>query len=146
MGINRRIVRLLSAIATNRVETVRGFIDQGNSTLERRVKEWEERLGINSDEPMGRETYDRKENEEARASSQHDTYPEGFVDDLRLFHLLPPSCLEEVKKARNREMKKFHPDHFPRESEKAETAKRITQIYNLAYERLKNAFAKVDSA
>ena len=56
------------------------------------------------------------------------------------FGLTPPSSLEEVRKARNREIKKYHSDHFVNDSERYETSKQIMQIYNAAYDRLKEHF------
>lgn len=67
-------------------------------------------------------------------------YPEQVVQDLANFSLKPPSSLAEVKKARNREIKKYHPDRFMDHPERAATAKEILQIYNASYERLKTFF------
>lgn len=63
--------------------------------------------------------------------------PRQTVDDLAAFGLTPPSCLDEVRKARNREIKKYHSDKFINDPEKLETSKQIMQIYNAAYDRLK---------
>jgi hypothetical protein len=66
--------------------------------------------------------------------------PRQVVEDLAVFGLTPPSSLEEVRKARNREIKKYHSDHFVNDSERYETSKQIMQIYNAAYDRLKEHF------
>ncbi len=66
--------------------------------------------------------------------------PRQVIDDLAVFGLVPPSSMKEVKKARNREIKKFHPDHFLNNPEKLKTAKEILQIYNAAYDRLKEYY------
>lgn len=66
--------------------------------------------------------------------------PQQVVDDLAVFGLTPPSSLEEVRKARNREIKKYHSDRFVNDSERYETSKQIMQIYNAAYDRLKAHF------
>jgi DnaJ-domain-containing protein 1 len=66
--------------------------------------------------------------------------PRQVVDDLAVFGLTPPSSLEEVRKARNREIKKYHSDRFVNDSERYETSKQIMQIYNAAYDRLKEHF------
>jgi len=63
--------------------------------------------------------------------------PRQVTDDLAVFDLKPPSSLAEVKKARNREIRKYHSDHFVNEPAKYETSKKIMQIYNAAYDRLK---------
>ena len=66
--------------------------------------------------------------------------PVQVVEDLAVFGLRPPSSLEEVKKARNREIKKYHSDRFVDDPEKYRTSKEIMQIYNAAYDRLKLHF------
>lgn len=66
--------------------------------------------------------------------------PQEVVDDLAVFGLTPPSSLEAVRKARNREIKKYHSDRFVNDAERYETSKQIMQIYNAAYDRLKTHF------
>ena len=63
--------------------------------------------------------------------------PPQIREDLANFNLSPPSSFSEVRKARNREMKKYHPDLHGGDPDKTETAKKIMQIYNASYERLK---------
>lgn len=67
-------------------------------------------------------------------------YPDQVVEDLGTFGLHPPSSLEEVKKARNREIRKYHPDRFLNDPDRLETSKQIMQILNAAYERLEKWF------
>jgi curved DNA-binding protein CbpA len=45
--------------------------------------------------------------------------------------------MDDVRRARNREVKKFHSDRFLNDPERLETSKKIMQIYNAAYDRLK---------
>ena len=66
--------------------------------------------------------------------------PPQVVDDLAVFDLVPPSSLEAVRKARNREVKKYHSDRFLNDPERFETSKRIMQIYNAAYDRLETYY------
>jgi len=66
--------------------------------------------------------------------------PRQVSDDLAVFDLKPPSSLAEVKKARNREIRKYHSDHFVNDPAKYETSKKIMQIYNAAYDRLKDYY------
>ncbi|MEA2083815.1 MAG: hypothetical protein U9O82_06140 [Thermodesulfobacteriota bacterium] len=66
-----------------------------------------------------------------------------FVENLALFDLTPPSSLDEVRKARNREIKKYHSDKFINDPEKLKTSKEIMQIYNAAFDRLKEYYGKV---
>lgn len=62
--------------------------------------------------------------------------PPQLVEDLANFGLIPPSSLEAVRRARNREVKKYHPDFYSGDSEKSETAKQILQILNASFDRL----------
>lgn len=71
-----------------------------------------------------------------KTDSSYSVYPPAVVEDLKTFGLLPPSSFDEVKKARNREIRKYHSDRFMHDSEKLETSKQIMQILNSAYERL----------
>lgn len=74
-----------------------------------------------------------------------DDYPKQIVEDLANFNLKPPSTLAEVKKARNQEILKFHPDRFMSDPARRETANEILQIYNASYERLKKFFQSQSS-
>ena len=67
-------------------------------------------------------------------------YPASVLEDLSLFGLSPPADLADVRRARNREVKKYHPDRFGQNPEKAHTAKEILQILNTAYDRLATFF------
>ncbi len=68
--------------------------------------------------------------------------PKQVVEDLSVFNLKPPSSLEEVHSARNREIKKCHSDKFFNDPEKFQTSKEIMQIYNSAYDRLVEYYKK----
>ena len=68
--------------------------------------------------------------------------PQQVVEDLGLFDLTPPSSWEEVKAARNREIKKYHSDKFVNDPDRFETSKQIMQIYNAAFERLRVYYQK----
>ncbi len=48
--------------------------------------------------------------------------------------------MEEVRRARNREIKKYHSDKFMNDNNKLETSKQIMQIFNAAYDRLKEYY------
>jgi len=67
-------------------------------------------------------------------------YPDQILEDLSNFKLTPPSSLAEIKRARNQEIKKYHPDRFMDDPARIETAKEILQIYNASYARLKKFF------
>lgn len=72
----------------------------------------------------------------------HHGLPAQVVADLAVFGLTPPVTFETVQKARNREIKRYHPDRFGQAPEKQDTAKEILQIYNAAYARLKAHYGK----
>lgn len=78
---------------------------------------------------------------EKKAAAYESQWPAQVVEDLNTFGLKPPSSLEEVKKARNAGIRKYHPDRFLDDPSRLETAKRIMQIYNTAYERLEKWFS-----
>ncbi len=99
--------------------------------------------------------YERFRSEHERSGSQktHGNYkgdansgrpgggvPSQVVEDLAVFGLRPPSSWEDVRKARNREIKKYHSDRFIHDPEKYKTSKEIMQIYNAAYDRLKDYY------
>jgi hypothetical protein len=69
-------------------------------------------------------------------------YPQQVIEDLAVFNLRPPSSMEEIKRVRNQEMKKYHADRFYNDPERYQTSQEIMQIYNTAYERLKNYYDK----
>ncbi len=71
-------------------------------------------------------------------TDEHPGIPRQVKEDLAVFDLKPPSSLAEVKRARNREIRKYHSDHFVNDPAKYETSKKIMQIYNAAYDRLKD--------
>ncbi len=66
--------------------------------------------------------------------------PRQVKEDLALFGLSHPSTLEAVRKARNREVKKYHPDRHLKDPEKNATAKEIMQMLNAAYERIETYY------
>ena len=66
--------------------------------------------------------------------------PQQIIEDLATFNLAPPSSMDEVRKARNREIKKYHSDKFMDDPEKLNTSKEIMQIYNAAYDRLRDYY------
>lgn len=76
---------------------------------------------------------------EGKTGSHPDT-PGHVIEDLAVFELTPPSSLEKVRKARNLEIKKYHSDRFMNDPKKLEISKEIMQIYNAAYDRLKEYY------
>lgn len=68
--------------------------------------------------------------------------PDPVAEDLAVFGLAPPASLEAVRKARNREIRKYHSDRFLSDPERFEISKQIMQILNAAYERLETHYKK----
>jgi hypothetical protein len=151
MDISSRLLRVLKAVAIDKVDSVTRILEHGESLIEDQIRDWERKHGLDNDGPEEKSSFKQEydfsgDNEQAgnRSGDTHFEYGANYtaqvLDDLNLFGLKPPVIAEEIKKARNREIKKFHPDHFLNEPEKMETAKKILQIYNTAYERLKQTF------
>jgi hypothetical protein len=67
--------------------------------------------------------------------------PQQVLDDLAVFSITPPGSLHEVIQARNSVMKQYHPDKFMSDSGKTSTANEIAQIYNAAFERLRQHYS-----
>lgn len=100
---------------------------------------WAERRGYRLD-PDEEETGKTRGNGDAGSRDPFPGVPRQVVEDLAVFGLTPPGSLDEVRGARNREIKKYHSDRFVRDAERYETSKHIMQIYNAAYDRLKAHF------
>ena len=163
MDIGNRLLRLLKATAADKVDSVVQILDQGASFIDETLKEWERKQDLEEKSGNRQKTSSKRSfgfdgsSERHRQGTRQKTYQKDsnyrqtdfkygapytskVLDDLNLFGLKPPTTFDEIKKARNREIKKFHPDRFMNEPEKMETAKKILQIYNAAYERLKLTF------
>lgn len=112
---------------------------------EDRLDDWESRVFGEEREESGssRGEYRQQERRQARPEQPRphpSGYPAQVVEDLATFGLKPPASLAEVKRARNREMKKFHSDRFVNDPDKFQTSKQIMQIYNAAYDRLRKYY------
>lgn len=161
MDLSTRIFRLLRSVTDEQIDTIGRVFHQGRGFMDETLSEWEKRAGIYEEEDRfgsssdwnrknsGSYDYQRQSSgfEQGAGSSgsfqqEEKSGSQQVVDDLSLFDLKPPSSLDEVKKARNRELKKFHPDKFATDPEKLETAKEIVQIYNEVFERLKKHYQK----
>jgi hypothetical protein len=81
----------------------------------------------------------------SQCSKAHCGIPRQILDDLAIFGLRPPCSWDEVKKARNREIKKYHSDHFIDDPVRYDASKEIMQIYNASYDRLKKYYKKRES-
>jgi len=137
MEINQRIKRLLESLVGEQLESFRLSLDQG-------LKDWENRLGI---DPEGSNTGNQRGPKPTGASPNFgykkpdssrnkSPYTDQLLKDLAAFGLTPPVSLDELKQARKRELKKYHPDRFAQEPSKIDSAKRISQILGETYERL----------
>lgn len=92
--------------------------------------------GASGQRERGREGESRTQGPGSRRTSS----PTQLEKDLATFNLKPPSSMEEVRKARNREIKKYHSDRFMNDPDKLDASKQIMQILNSAYDRLKRHF------
>jgi len=137
MDVSQRLFRLMRTIADDKFETIGRFIDEGNDFLDERLKTWETKFDFRDEEPSANS---EQQKQHTQSRPRESVYSHQLVEDLQLFGLRPPSSLEEVRQVRNQEMKKFHPDRYLSQPEKMETAKKIVQIYNTAYDRLKKNF------
>lgn len=138
------LIERLFNIARANVQQAFGHILE---KAEDRLDDWEAR--VFGEEAQDTGTRDRQSSGGASSNFYSQTeasgYPQQVVQDLATFDLKPPSSLSEVKKARNREMKKFHSDRFVNDPEKFQTSKQIMQIYNAAYERLRKYYESQSS-
>lgn len=126
MSVSARFIKLLKTIATEQMDTINEMIDQGKGSIDEKVRSWES----------------QSQAKERPWASEPETsiYPKELIDDLSIFGLVPPSKIEEVKKARNREIRRFHPDKFLKDPTKEKTAKEIMQILNTAYARIEKYY------
>ncbi len=90
-------------------------------------------------------TTQKKTRQKNRAPSSAQTsrgIPQQVIDDLAVFDLTPPSSLDKVRAARNKEIKKYHSDKFVNDPDRFDTSKEIMQIYNAAFDRLRAYYEK----
>lgn len=138
MDFSDRLLRLLKSNIGDTFDSLSRIIDEGSGFIDEKLSEWERSHGLNDDEFESGARSDQSGTH--REFKTEKVYVDQFTEDLGLFGLTPPSSLDEVRQARNREIKKFHPDKFVNEPEKQDVAKQIMQIYNSAYDRLKKRF------
>ncbi len=135
------IGRLFNIARANVQQAIGHFAEKA----EDRLDDWESRVFGEEREESGssRGEYRQQERRQARPEQPRphpSGYPAQVVEDLATFGLKPPASLAEVKRARNREMKKFHSDRFVNDPDKFQTSKQIMQIYNAAYDRLRKYY------
>ena len=150
MDLSDRILRLIKVLAEDKATILNDYWDLGQFFVDQKLSELEKKAGLDREGEKERSKFTRKNDEhhnryrteqqnfdQASGTSTAGGVPSQVAEDLHIFDLKPPSSFEEVKKARNREIKKYHPDKFLSDHEKLETAKQILQIYNGAFERLR---------
>ncbi len=153
MGLFDRIYRIAKANTLHRVddflsdtkyeEWVSDFSDTAGDFFK-------SRSGTESSESSNKNKSDGQDYSYSSGTSSGSTTGEDYfsgvprqvAEDLAVFGLKPPSSLDEIKAARNREIKKVHPDKFMNDPEKLDAAKEIMQTYNAAYDRLKKHYKK----
>ena len=135
MSLNERLMLLLKSLAGEQ-------LDEFSKKLDEQLGQWERRLGLDEEgqkragSQTGYQSKYKAKFEETGTKGSKPNYSDSFLKDLAAFGLTPPVTLAELKKARNRELKKFPPDRFEQEPEKKEAAGRIAQILTDTYERL----------
>ena len=139
MDVSKRLYRVLRTLTEDRLSAVSNFIEQGDAILDEKLRAWEEKLGLNENGNFST-SGEHPHADQSTRPERESSHSSQFVEDLKLFNLRPPSSMQEVKQARNREMKVFHPDKYLNEPEKMEVANQIVKIYNDAYDRLKASF------
>ncbi|MDH5561063.1 MAG: J domain-containing protein [Deltaproteobacteria bacterium] len=150
MDLSTRIFRLLRSLSEDQLKPFETLYDKGRDYLEEQLREWEDNFEFDREgNPKTKKKSpdrnnsnnntqsDKRQTDRENHQTKNQTADQQFIDDLKIFDLSPPATSAQLKKARNREIKKYHPDKFQDDPEKKETAKQILQIYNLAYERLK---------
>lgn len=144
-GVLTRLYRIARAHIPRPADSLRETVEETLSRWEERIRQREAMKGgrWREDETAGGEDAHegdsgkhRSQGEAGGKSGAGNRY-DAVAADLAVFGLTPPSSLAEVKKARNREIKKYHPDRFQNDPERQRTAKEIMQTYNAAYDRLR---------
>jgi DnaJ-domain-containing protein 1 len=135
MSVTKRVFTLLKSLVDEQVESIGQWLNDGDHLIDEKLKQWEKEF---EQDQNGRSEANNRGTKYGFEDENWDrsTGDNQLADDLRIFGLTPPASLVEVKKARNREIKKYHPDRFTADMGKLETAKEILQIYNEVYERL----------
>ncbi len=147
MSVGKRLYQLFQSVASDQIDAFEDLLSRGSRTLDEKLTEWEREYDSadsgNFHQKKAEGTYSRSSSKPKNQSTKTystSPYPQQVVENLQSFGLTPPSSQEEVKKTRNNEIKKYHPDHFNADPGKKETAKKILQIYNLAYDRLRKYY------
>ena len=131
-GILERLYRIARTYAPDARESLEKWLSEKEADIRARKASGRRRSGPQRPESE----FDNHRETSQSSANPFPGVPQQVVDDLEVFGLTPPSSMAEVKKARNREIKKFHSDRFMNDAGKFDTSKQIMQIYNAAYDRL----------
>lgn len=131
-GILERLYRIAKAYAPNARESLEKWLTEKEAEIHARRSGGRERPGPERPEPE----FEHRQQTAGPSPDDFPGVPKQVVEDLSIFGLTPPSSMAAVKKARNREIKKYHSDRFMNDSDRFDTSKQIMQIYNAAYDRL----------
>jgi len=141
MSVSKRLYQVFKSLTADQVDVFGEYLEQGNQYIDDLLSEWEKEHSANFKAKAKTHFKEQTFSQDDASSKTRTDYPRQVIDDLSLFELKPPASLQIVKKARNKEIKKYHPDHFNNDKNKQDTAKQIMQIYNSAYERLEKYYA-----
>jgi curved DNA-binding protein CbpA len=133
-GIFRRILDIAKAAANNHL---RNTAEEVLISLEKRYRKRPKIKGQSGNKGFKQHSHQKQADNSGAQYSPRDSTPKQVQEDLSLFNLKPPVTMTEIRKARNREFKKYHSDRFLNDPERFQVSKEIMQIYNAAYERLK---------
>lgn len=142
MSVSKRLYNVFKSLTADQVDTFTEYINQGSQYFEDLLSDWEKEH-TSDFKTDTKDSYQSQTHSKSHSKPESETiYPKQVIDDLSLFELTPPASLQTVKKARNKEIKKYHPDHFNNDKSKQETAKQIMQIYNSAFDRLEKYYSQ----
>jgi len=142
MSVSKRLYQVFKSLTADQAGTFSEYLNQGNQYIDDLLSGWEKEQASESKTKSKAHFEEQTFSERDSDSKSRTDYPRQVIDDLSLFELKPPASLQIVKKARNKEIKKYHPDHFNNNKSKQDTAKQIMQIYNSAYERLEKYYVE----
>jgi hypothetical protein len=139
MGILNRLYNIAKANTMSSVESLGKLVGPKGTRKVRDSTPGDTEFTSFSD---GHAEDEKGRGQERQESTTDSAIPRQVIEDLAVFNLKPPSSMDEVRKARNREIKKYHSDKFIKDPERLNVSKEIMQIYNAAYDRLRAYYEK----
>ena len=132
MDLSKRIFKLIQSYTKEELAAFQKRVFESGASLKEELDDFEQGQSFTS-EPKRERSEFRQDPPRPNPTTSRE---QELIDDLAVFGLKQPATMAEVKKARNKEIKSYHPDHFASDPAKEEAAKKILQLYNNAYDRL----------